>query len=97
MDHRVVRIAEWRRQRLQSGSQPSGRPRCAGPSDYRRRARGRRGVAAGLHIGTFPAIAASLLPRVVRAFRTRYPQVELAVRSDRNAGLMDLRVSSRAW
>ncbi|WP_433445916.1 LysR family transcriptional regulator [Streptomyces sp. CA-142005] len=43
-----------------------------------------------LHIGTFPTIAASLLPRVVRAFRTRYPQVELAVHSDRNAGLMDI-------
>src|ERR1044072_3169785 len=43
-----------------------------------------------LHIGTFPTIAASLLPRVVRAFRTRYPQVELAVHSDRNTGLMDI-------
>jgi molybdate transport repressor ModE-like protein len=53
---------------------------------------------AGLHsgtlrIGTFPTIAASLLPLVVRAFRTRYPRVTLTVHSARKAGLMELLVS----
>lgn len=50
---------------------------------------------AGLHsgtlrIGTFPTIAASLLPHVVRAFRSRHPQVGLTVHSARNAGLLDM-------
>jgi molybdate transport repressor ModE-like protein len=49
------------------------------------------GLRAGsLHIGTFPTVAASLLPLVVREFRSRRPAVTLAVHSARNAGLADL-------
>ncbi|GAB2965079.1 LysR substrate-binding domain-containing protein [Amycolatopsis acidiphila] len=43
-----------------------------------------------LRIGTFPTVAASFLPLVVREFRARHPGVELIVRSSRNAGLVEL-------
>jgi DNA-binding transcriptional LysR family regulator len=43
-----------------------------------------------LRIGTFPTIAASLLPLVVRTFRTRHPDVALNVHSARNAELVEL-------
>lgn len=43
-----------------------------------------------LRMGTFPTIAASLLPHVVRAFRAEHPHIELTVQSARNAGLMEL-------
>jgi DNA-binding transcriptional LysR family regulator len=42
-----------------------------------------------LRLGTFPTIAASLLPLAVRTFRTRHPDVALSVTSARNAGLME--------
>lgn len=50
---------------------------------------------AGLHsgtlrLGTFPTIAASVLPLAVRTFGTRHPGVTLSVTSARNAGLMEL-------
>lgn len=50
---------------------------------------------AGLHrgtlrIGTFPTIAASLLPLAVRVFRARHPHIALSVHSARNADLVDL-------
>jgi molybdate transport repressor ModE-like protein len=49
------------------------------------------GLRAGaLRIGTFPTVAASLLPLVVREFRRRHPGVELTVRSARNAGLGEM-------
>lgn len=49
------------------------------------------GLRAGsLRIGTFPTVAASFLPLVVRQFRSRYPAVELIVRSARNPGLVQL-------
>lgn len=49
---------------------------------------------AGLHsgalrIGTFPTVAASFLPLVVREFRQRHPAVALTVRSARNDGLLE--------
>jgi DNA-binding transcriptional LysR family regulator len=43
-----------------------------------------------LRIGTFPTVAASFLPLAVREFRTAHPEVELVVRSARNAGLLEL-------
>lgn len=47
------------------------------------------GLRAGsLRIGTFPTVAASLLPLVVREFRTRHPDVGLTVHNARNAGLV---------
>jgi DNA-binding transcriptional LysR family regulator len=50
---------------------------------------------AGLHrgtlrLGTFPTIAASLLPYVVRSFRTRHPAIELFVHSARRPGLLEM-------
>ncbi|NKQ52730.1 LysR family transcriptional regulator [Amycolatopsis sp. K13G38] len=49
------------------------------------------GLRAGsLRLGTFPTVAASFLPLVVREFRRRYPAVELVVRSSRHAGLLDM-------
>src|SRR5258708_3466105 len=43
-----------------------------------------------LRLGTFPTIAASLLPHAVRTFRTRHPAVELVVHSARTTGLMEM-------
>lgn len=49
------------------------------------------GLRAGtLRIGTFPTAGASLLPRAVTAFRTAHPDVRLAARSARIAGLWAL-------
>ncbi|GHF49793.1 molybdate transport repressor ModE-like protein [Amycolatopsis bartoniae] len=49
------------------------------------------GLRAGsLRVGTFPTVAASFLPLVVREFRARHPAVELTVHSARNAGLVEL-------
>ncbi|GHH01181.1 LysR family transcriptional regulator [Streptomyces lanatus] len=46
------------------------------------------GLRAGtLRVGTFPTVGASLLPRAVIAFREAHPDVRLAVRSARIAGL----------
>ncbi len=50
---------------------------------------------AGLHhgtlrLGTFPTVSASLLPHVVRAFRTRHPGIELTVHSARRARLLEM-------
>lgn len=43
-----------------------------------------------IHLGTFPTVAASILPVAVRAFRKRHPDIELRVRSARIAGLIDM-------
>jgi DNA-binding transcriptional LysR family regulator len=43
-----------------------------------------------IHLGTFPTVAASVLPVAVRAFRKRHPDIELRVRSARIAGLIDM-------
>ncbi|TNC21890.1 LysR family transcriptional regulator [Amycolatopsis alkalitolerans] len=49
------------------------------------------GLRAGsLRLGTFPTVAASFLPLVVREFRRRHPAVDLNVYSARNAGLLDM-------
>jgi DNA-binding transcriptional LysR family regulator len=49
------------------------------------------GLRAGsLRLGTFPTVAASFLPLMVREFRRRHPGVELVVHSARNAGLLDM-------
>ncbi|KOV64825.1 LysR family transcriptional regulator [Streptomyces sp. NRRL WC-3618] len=46
------------------------------------------GLRAGtLRVGTFPTVGASLLPRAVIAFREAHPDIRLAVRSARIAGL----------
>lgn len=41
-----------------------------------------------LHIGSFPTAGSSLLPLVVRRFRSLYPKVQLSVRSARLDGLV---------
>lgn len=49
------------------------------------------GLRAGsLRLATFPTAGASLLPVVVKEFKTRHPEVELSVRSARLSGLLQL-------
>jgi len=43
-----------------------------------------------LRVGTFPTAGASLLPLAVTAFREKYPDIALTVRSARFAGLRDM-------
>ncbi|WP_433279528.1 LysR substrate-binding domain-containing protein [Pseudonocardia xinjiangensis] len=43
-----------------------------------------------LRVGTFPTVAASFLPLVVREFRRRHPAVNLVVHSARREGLLEL-------
>lgn len=44
----------------------------------------------GLRLATFPTVAAALMPGFVQEFRTRYPDLELDIRSARIARILDL-------
>lgn len=43
-----------------------------------------------LRIGTFPTVAATLVPPVIMMFKDRHPGVELEIRSAREAGIVDM-------